>query len=188
MLQIDSLIYVLAFMAVAVNACCFFMWWDFKTVKSHKVQKKLAKFYKWSTAVLAVVLIGNAIIMKVSGGYVPDPAHTLLYIIIQGIFGYGCTRILKKNYIEKMREGKKYPFIISSIGTKIYGYLIIGQNWIEAIIDNPVKKVRFSETFETEATLVSENNAQDIKCLEEQQVDVTLVSAGSEDCEVVVRV
>lgn len=168
MWQIDSLIYVYALAAAAINACCFFMWWEYKTVKSHKVQKNLAFHYKWSTVILVAVLIVNSVILKVSGGYLPNPAHSLFYILVQGAFGYGCTRILKKNYIEKMKEGDKYPFIISSIGDRVFGYVIIGHNWIEASVENPWGDFKFYK--------------------ERQQVDVTLVSAGSEDREVVVRV
>ena len=185
MWQIESFMYVIASMTLVINACCFFMWWEYKTVKSHKVQKNLAKYYKWSTLVMAVLLIGNAIILKVSGSYCSDPSQTLLYIIIQGAFGYGCTVILKKNYLEKMRAGQRFPFVIASIGTKISGYLVIGRNWIEAVVDNPVKKLNF---LGEEAVLACDGPSQEIKCVEEQQVEATLVNAGSEDCEVVVRV
>lgn len=166
MWQINFFIYSFALAAAVINATYFFMWWEYRTVKSHKVQKNLAFYYKWSTVILTIALIVNSVILKMSGGYLSDPAHTLFYILVQGAFGYGCTRILKKNYIEKMKVGDKYPFIISSIGDRVFGYVVIGGSWIEASVENHLGAFY----------------------KERQQVDITIVSAGSEDREVVVRV
>lgn len=168
MKNFDILIELVAFLALGINVICFFVFSKYKTVKSYKVQKRLINIYGIVTIILIMALAINVNATKSAEySYIQHLICPLLVIVLQACAGFCVVIKIDDNYKKRMIIGKQYNFFVGTVDKeRVLGYVVIDGSYIEAVTEN----------------------VPDYNLEEQDEIKVTLVQAGFEDKEVVVRI
>lgn len=168
MWEINSLIEVVAFLALGINVICFFVFSKYKTVKSYKVRKRLINIYGIVTIGLIMALAINVNATKSAEHYyIQNIICPLLVIILQACAGFCVVLKIEGNYKKRMIIGNQYNFFVGTVDKeRVLGYVVIDGSYIEAVTEN----------------------VPDYNLEEQDEIKVTLVQDGFEDEEVIVRI
>ena len=119
-------------MAVSVVICLILTaylirWSAWKRIKPGYVQRNILTFTWVQALVLIVAMLFNGIVLDCGlNGY-----YALIPISISVVLGIMCHEVLVKNYRERVVEGKKCFFVVTSVfDEELHGYVILDGNWL----------------------------------------------------------